>query len=35
MLGLEMFLEHVAKTPGVWIARRADIARHWKARAGA
>jgi peptidoglycan/xylan/chitin deacetylase (PgdA/CDA1 family) len=35
MRGLEMFLEHVARTPGVWVARRADIARHWLARSGA
>lgn len=34
MRGLEMLLEHVAKTPGVWIARRVDIARHWRAQAG-
>ena len=32
MRGLEMLLEHVARTPGVWVARRADIARHWKQR---
>ena len=27
--GLERFLDHVAATPGVWVCRRADIARHW------
>lgn len=32
MRGLEMLLEHVARTPGVWVARRADIARHWRDR---
>ncbi|MBX9701352.1 MAG: polysaccharide deacetylase family protein, partial [Acetobacteraceae bacterium] len=32
MRGLEMLLEHVARTPGVWVARRADIARHWRER---
>lgn len=35
MRGLEMVLEHLARTPGVWIARRGDIARHWLALAGA
>ena len=35
MRGLEMVLEHLARTPGVWIARRRDIARHWLALAGA
>ncbi len=29
MRGLEAVLEHVAKTPGVWVARRRDIAAHW------
>lgn len=32
MRGLEMLLEHIAKTPGAWVARRADIARHWIGR---
>lgn len=27
--GLEQFLDHVLLRPGVWFARRADIARHW------
>jgi peptidoglycan/xylan/chitin deacetylase (PgdA/CDA1 family) len=37
---LERILAHIAKTQGAWIARRADIARHWlatfpdKARSG-
>ena len=34
MRGLEMVLEHLARTPGLWLARRRDIARHWLARAG-
>lgn len=34
MRGLEMLLEHLAGTPGIWIARRADIARHWLERFG-
>ena len=29
--GLEKFLDHVANHPGVWVATRADIARHWRA----
>lgn len=29
--GLEIFLDHVARAQGVWVARRLDIARHWKA----
>lgn len=29
--GLERFLDHVASCDGVWMARRQDIARHWKA----
>ncbi len=32
--GLEMLLEHVTRQPGVWIARRMDIARHWRDRMG-
>jgi peptidoglycan/xylan/chitin deacetylase (PgdA/CDA1 family) len=27
----QRFLDHVARHDGVWIARRIDIARHWKA----
>ena len=30
--GLQRFLDHVAKFDRVWICRRIDIARHWKAR---
>jgi allantoinase len=29
--GLQRFLDHVARHDGVWIARRIDIARHWRA----
>lgn len=29
--GLARFLDHVLTHPGVWIARRSDIARHWAA----
>jgi peptidoglycan/xylan/chitin deacetylase (PgdA/CDA1 family) len=32
--GLELLLDHVTKRPGVWIARRMDIARHWRTRMG-
>ena len=32
--GLEAVLAHLAGRDGVWIARRVDIARHWRARAG-
>lgn len=32
--GLEMLLEHVTRTPGAWIARRIDIARHWRRLSG-
>ena len=28
--GLKRFLEHVAGHDGVWVCRRADIARHWR-----
>ncbi len=28
---LERFLDHVARSPDVWVCRRADIARHWLA----
>ena len=31
MRGLEAILEHVARTPGIWVARRRDIAAHWLA----
>lgn len=34
MRGLEMVLEHLAETPGLWVARRRDIARHWLEVAG-
>ena len=27
--GLQRFLDHLARFPGVWVARRIDIARHW------
>lgn len=30
-VGLERFLDHVMKHGDVWVARRADIARHWRA----
>ncbi len=29
--GFQRFLDHVARHDGVWIARRIDIARHWRA----
>jgi peptidoglycan/xylan/chitin deacetylase (PgdA/CDA1 family) len=29
MSGLEAVLAHAARTPGIWIARRRDIAAHW------
>jgi peptidoglycan/xylan/chitin deacetylase (PgdA/CDA1 family) len=29
--GLARFLDHVAGHPQVWVCRRADIARHWRA----
>ena len=32
--GLEKLLQHVCGKNGVWIARRQDIARHWRARVG-
>ena len=32
--GLETVLSHIAGTPGVWIAPRRDIARHWAAQHG-
>ena len=31
MRGLQRFLDHVAKHDRVWVARRIDIARHWRA----
>lgn len=33
--GLERLLTHVAQTPGIWVAPRVAIARHWLAREGA
>jgi len=30
--GFERFLDHVRQFDGVWVCRRADIARHWHAR---
>ena len=32
MAGLAAVLEHVARCPGIWVARRRDIAAHWLAR---
>jgi peptidoglycan/xylan/chitin deacetylase (PgdA/CDA1 family) len=32
--GLERFLEHVRETGGAWLARRMDIAHHWRSRVG-
>ena len=32
--GLELLLEHITRSPDVWIARRVDIARHWRALMG-
>ncbi|KQT69955.1 MULTISPECIES: allantoinase PuuE [unclassified Aureimonas] len=29
---LARFLDHIAEKPGVWVARRIDIARHWRER---
>jgi allantoinase len=29
--GLERFLDYILNRPGVWITRRVDIARHWRA----
>jgi allantoinase len=29
-VALERFLDHVQSRPGVWIAKRIDIARHWR-----
>jgi hypothetical protein len=28
--GLEAFLAHAARRPGVWFARRDEIAHHWR-----
>ena len=28
---LQRFLDHIQRHEGVWVARRIDIARHWKA----
>ena len=33
-IGLERFLAHVRERGGAWIARRADIAHHWRSRMG-
>ena len=30
MLALQRFLDHVERHDRVWVARRIDIARHWK-----
>ena len=30
--GLQRFLDHIARFDRVWVCRRIDIARHWKAR---
>lgn len=32
IVALERFLEYVSRKPGVWFARRVDIARHWAKR---
>jgi peptidoglycan/xylan/chitin deacetylase (PgdA/CDA1 family) len=32
MAGLQRFLDHVQRHDRVWIARRIDIARHWRER---
>ncbi|MCO6416862.1 polysaccharide deacetylase family protein [Siccirubricoccus sp. KC 17139] len=32
--GLELLLDYVTRQPGVWIARRRDIATHWRALSG-
>jgi putative urate catabolism protein len=32
IVALERFLKYVSKKPGVWFARRIDIARHWAKR---
>lgn len=34
MPGLEAILEYVARTQGIWVARRRDIASHWLAEEG-
>jgi len=34
MPGLEAILAHAARTPGIWVARRRDIAAHWLAEEG-
>ena len=31
-IGLQRFLDHIAKHDRVWVCRRIDIARHWKAQ---
>jgi peptidoglycan/xylan/chitin deacetylase (PgdA/CDA1 family) len=35
MPGLAAVLDHVSRTPGIWVARRRDIAAHWLALHGA
>ena len=30
MMGLQKFLDHIARHDRVWVCRRIDIARHWK-----
>jgi putative urate catabolism protein len=30
MIGLQRFLDHIARHDRVWVCRRIDIARHWK-----
>ncbi len=30
IVALQKFLDHIAKHDRVWVARRIDIARHWK-----
>ena len=32
MVALQRFLDHVARHDRVWLCRRVDIARHWRAR---
>jgi chitin deacetylase len=32
IMALRRFLDHIAAHSGVWVARRIDIARHWRAR---
>jgi allantoinase len=30
-VGFERFLDHIMKRPDIWVCRRVDIARHWRA----